>query len=314
MARDDMGEAVALARRAHRMKPDSEWVSQSLFELQTRSGQWLDAGVTVREAARNKHLTHENSRRRQAVLSYQLSMNAESSGDHAEALKQARAAVDLDATLVPAVLGVARSWIKTGRLRKAASMIEKAWGRTPHPDLVILYSDSRAAKNLLEVVKAVERLAGFNPGHVESNLAVARAALDADLWGQARTHLDAIHENDQSARVCRMMAELEEAEHNDLASSRKWLVQASIADPDPAYVCGDCGNTVRNWHATCDNCNGFDRYEWRVPPHAVRVDKLLPDVEPIDAIEIEDDDSVTLIEHNSTDIIDTQIKPFSAEK
>lgn len=272
MKRQDMEAAVALARQAYRLRPDSEWVSQSLFELQTRSGKWLDAGVTVKEAARNRHLSGPDSRHRQAVLSCQLAYDALRDGDQSEAKKQAKTALDLDHDFLPAALVLARHYVETGGMRKAGALIERLWGKEPHPALVPLYWDVRAAHDALSRVKASERLSGFNPGHIESDLAVARAALEADLWGQARKHLSKAGGDESPARICRMMADLEEAEHGDVVGARQWLVRSSRADPDPAWVCGTCGHTVDTWHATCINCNGFDTMAWRTPPHVMRLD------------------------------------------
>mgnify|MGYP002633481745 FL=1 len=272
MKRQDMDEAVALARRAHRLKPDSEWVSQSLFELQTRSGQWLDASVTVKEAARNRHLSSPESRRRQAVLAFQMSLAAAQSGDAPEALKQAKAALDFDGELLPAALGLAQHYVEAGKARKAGGLIERLWGRDPHPAFVPLYWEAQGAATVLDRVKASERLRGFNPGSPESDLAVARSALDADLWGLARKHLEIAGGDEPAARICRMMADLEEAEHGDSAKARGWLVRASLADPDPAWVCGSCGHTVENWSATCGSCHGFDSFAWRTPPHVMRLE------------------------------------------
>jgi len=277
MKRQDMDEAVALARRAHRLKPNSEWVSQSLFELQTRSGKWLDASVTVKEAAKNRHLTSPDGRHRQAVLAYQMSLAAEENGDPAEALKQAKSSLDLDGNFLPAALGLARHYMSTGKVRKAGALIERMWGREPHPAFANLYGDVRGANTPLERVKAAERLRGFNPGDPESDLAVARAALGADLWGQARKHLEIAGAEDPSARICRMMSDLEEAEHGDATKARQWLVRASLADPDPAWVCGSCGHTVEGWCAVCSSCNGFDTLAWRTPPHVMRIEVSGPE-------------------------------------
>lgn len=285
MKRQDTDEAVALARRAHRLKPDSEWVSESLFELQTRSGQWLDASVTVKEANRNRHLSSPDSRHRQAVLACQMSLAATDDGDQAEALKQARAALDLDNIFLPAALMLAEHFVKTGKGRKAGQLIERIWGHEPHSALAALYHEVRDAATALDRVKASERLAGFNPGHIESDLAVARAALEADLWGQARKHLETAGGDEPPARVCRMMADLEEAEHGDTAGARRWLVRASMADPDPAWVCGSCGHTVESWSATCGNCHGFDTLNWRTPPHVMRLEAGEDDTPVADAID-----------------------------
>ncbi len=312
MARGDSDDAIALARRAHRLKPNSEWVSKSLFELQTRSGQWLDASVTTREASRNKQLSSDVSHRRQAVLAYQLSMQAEARGDQEEALKQARAALDQDSTFLPAILGAAHLWNDLGKLRKASALIEKVWAKSPHPDLVTPYINSRAVSKPLEIVKAIERLIGFNKGHIESDLALARVALDADLWGQARADLETAIEKAPSARVFRIMAELEEAEHNDLNASRVWLVKAANSDPDPAYVCAHCGDTVRHWVGICESCQSFDAYEWRVPPHVVAPIALLAsqDSEAQDVIDKAQAQNM-VIEHDVGKAEEGRLKPFS---
>lgn len=293
MKRQDTDEAVALARRAHRLKPDSEWVSQSLFELQTRTRQWLDASVTVREAARNRHLSSPDSRHRQAVLAFQISLAATESGDAPEALKQAKIALDLDSDFLPAALGLAQHYVDIGKARKAVAVIERLWGREPHPAFVPLYWEAQGAKTVLDRVKASERLHGFNPGNPDSDIAVARAALDADLWGQARKHLEVAGGDDPAARICRMMADLEEAEHGNSAKARQWLVRASLADPDPAWVCASCGHTVESWSATCGNCHGFDSLAWRTPPHVMR----LEDSRGGDGVATEKDTADTFIEH-----------------
>jgi HemY protein len=268
--RGDKDEALTITRRAHRLNADSDWVSENLFELQVQAAQWLDAHVTVKEAIRNKHLSPADGKRRQAVLTYQMSLEAARDGDKDRALEYARDSLSMDSDFVPATLSVAATLIGVGKARKAATMIERIWARSPHPDMVALYLDARGATEALERVKQVEKLRTSNLGHMESDLAVASEALSANLWGKARDHLMAAGGDNPPARVCRLLAELEEAEHGDLGKARGWLVKASMADPDPAWVCDNCGHTVTDWSAICGNCETFDRYIWRTPPHVMR--------------------------------------------
>lgn len=270
MKRGDRDEAIAISRRAHRLNSNSDWVSESLFELQVQASQWLDAHVTVKEAVRNKHLIATDGKRRQAVLTYQMSLDAVRDGDKDRALEYARDALKLAPDFVPAGISVAATLIGIGKNRKAATMIERIWTRSPHPDMVALYLQAVGADDSLARTKAVEKLRAANPDHIEGDLAVAGEALAANLWGKARDHLTAAGGDNPPARVCRLLAELEEAEHGDLAKARQWLVRASMADPDPAWVCDNCGHTVTDWSASCGNCEAFDRYVWRTPPHVMR--------------------------------------------
>ncbi len=271
--RGDRDEALILARRAYRLKPDSEWVSTSLFELQTQSGQWIEAQSTAKEAVRHRHLPAPEGRRRDAVLACQQAIDAENAGDREAAIRQARTALDNDGKLIPAAAVLARCLLSDGKNRKAAAAIERIWPKAPHADLVELYWRAKGADDALARVKASERLAGFNPGHLESRLARAVAALEADLWGEARKHFGRLIEDEDietTSLVYRLMARLEEAEHGDLETARSWLVQAATSDPDPAWVCDTCGNVAAAWSAVCERCGSFDSLAWQSPPHTSR--------------------------------------------
>src|SRR5690606_28646640 len=71
-----------------------------------------------------------------------------------------------------------------------------------------------------------------------------------------------------SARLCRLMARLEEAERGDAAAARRWLMQAAEAAPDPAWTCAQCGTPAPEWRARCGQCGAFDSLRWRAAPRA----------------------------------------------
>ena len=65
----------------------------------------------------------------------------------------------------------------------------------------------------------VENLAKAAPDHPESRLAVASAALAAELWGQARNRLSGLTAEgmnaDVRARAAQMLADLESRQRGD---------------------------------------------------------------------------------------------------
>ena len=63
-----------------------------------------------------------------------------------------------------------------------------------------------------------------------------------------------------------------EAENGDVDGSREWLRRASMSEPDPAWVCGDCGNTVAEWEPICGQCEKFDALLWKAPARITRID------------------------------------------
>ena len=223
MKRQDWNEALKLARRAYTLSPKSEWVVKTLYDLQKRTGKWTDAEVTLGESVKLKMIPAGDASRERAEMQYRKSLECEGR----EALDWARKAHRSDPTLMPAAVRLAKLFVAGGSLRKAAALIETMWERNPDPELAEVYWAARKCDDSLKKMQAAQRLATFNPKHEESRITVAVAALEARLWGEARSNLEPIAGDDASPRVCRLMAELEEAEHGDLARARTWLIRAS---------------------------------------------------------------------------------------
>ncbi|WNK00356.1 heme biosynthesis HemY N-terminal domain-containing protein [Thalassospiraceae bacterium LMO-JJ14] len=264
------GRALELAQSAYRLQPKSEWVAATLFDLQSGSGSWLNAADTNDDMARKRLLARPEADRRRAVIAFELAREAEASANGAQAMKQLKSACDLAPDLIPACVALMRRYVADGQHRKAVALGEKIWAKTPHPDLLDPYWEARKAPDGLVRVKASEKLASINPDHAESHIALARAALGAELWGEARKHLQVAGAGgglEPQARICRMMAELEERENGDLTKAREWLVRSGSAPEDEKWVCSECGNAVEVWTAHCGNCNAFDSYAWRKPTH-----------------------------------------------
>jgi HemY protein len=262
--------ARRLATRALQLRPEAGWLLDTLLVLEARASDWTAAQTTLAAAARRRTLPADRLRHRRGVVLHELSRAAERSGNLAEAAKLAARAQNLAADLAVAGVQHARLLISLARQRAAARAIERAWRRAPHPDLARLYLDTSPADGPLARAAAAQRLAATNPQAEESRLAVAEAALAAQLWGEARRCLDLAAEEAEagapSRRVCRLMARLEESEKGDMAAARGWLDRALTAPPDPSYVCAQCGGESADWQPLCRHCGAFDRLQWRRPP------------------------------------------------
>ncbi|MEK7246318.1 MAG: hypothetical protein AAB223_09905 [Pseudomonadota bacterium] len=148
--------------------------------------------------------------------------------------------------------------------RRAAAALERTFALEPHAGLAELYARARGAADALAAAREVQRLVQTQPAHPESQFALARALSQAKLWGEARRALEGFGDN-PPARACRLMAEIEETERGDMGESRRWLMRAQLADPDPAWVCDGCGTAAEDWRAVCPKCGAFDALSWRTP-------------------------------------------------
>jgi HemY protein len=267
-AAGDRAEALRLAEKAHRQHPKARGIVDRLFQLQVDLGQWAAADRTMAEALRHKLFAASDAKPWRAAVLLERSRLAEKNGETEAALSFAREAQQLDSDLVPAAVQHARLLGHQGKNRRAQRLLEKVWPQHPHPEIAAAYGALFASETPLQRVKRFQRLLSFRPDHPEGHVALAEAALEAELWGEARAHLGQAADRALTPRVCRLLADLEESEHDNLVESRKWLERVATAEPDPAWVCGSCGAVAGSWSARCAHCGAFDTMDWRAPPRA----------------------------------------------
>jgi HemY protein len=264
----DETAALAYAREAYKLRPKTPWVLTTLFDLQVRHGDWTNARVTLDEAIRQHAIPPEEGRSKRVVVLLGASGEAGEAGSPKDALGHAKKAHDQAPSFLPATLRMAGLLIGQGKHRQAAKLIQDAWSRAPHPDLARLYLSMYEDEEPLRRIHRLEKLVSFNPEHPESRIALAEAALVAELWGKARGHLEPELADTPPARVCRLMADIEEAENGDLEAARQWLIKAGTAEPDPSWKCTDCGAAWRHWSPVCGKCEALGTLDWGAPERA----------------------------------------------
>lgn len=280
---DDTEAALHYARRAYEMRPKTPWVLPALFDLQVKQASWVDALASLEEAVRRRAVSQDEGRARRVVVLLGCSGDAAEAGNMRDAISYARKAYNQSPEFLPATIRLVGLMVEDDKLRPASRIIHNAWAREPHPELARIYAAMAPSEDAIKKVHRYERLLSFNPGHTESHVALAEGALEAELWGSARSHLETAAEFRKTARICRLMADVEEAEHKNSEAARRWLVEAATAEPDPAWLCASCGAAWTEWNPVCGRCGELGGLEWRTPMHAGQAGIAAPDAKALDA-------------------------------
>jgi HemY protein len=274
----DQMRALGYAERAFALRPQTPWVVHSLFDMQAQAGHWKAAQETLEAGMRRKVVGADKGRALKALLLVERSRDADRAGHASDAQTLARDAFALAPERIAATRQLAEMQLKAGDSRRAMKTLERGWAVAPHPDLVEIYLRASGETEPLKRIAVVRRLAERNPDDIESHLALARASLDAGLWGEARRQLETVGGTSPSVRVCSLMAEVEERASADPAKVHDWLARAAMAPADRSWSCTACHAHHETWRSVCESCGAFGTLQWRAPG---TYGQLLPPETPV---------------------------------
>ncbi len=255
-------EVDLLLNELHAKKPETPWLRLMRMESAARKRQWSEAEADLSQAVAARLLDSEEGRRKRAALRIAASRAALVADDADMALRAAEQAVKQRPQWMPAAINLAEVLANAGHTRAATRFIERAWKTTPHPELARILR--RTADSPIDAFRLTERLVRGNENTLESRIALAEAALAADVWGEARRNLLAlVNERAATAGVFKMLAQAERRERGDERAAAAWLAKAADASPDPVWLCRVCGGAQEDWHPACPACGSFDAFEWQ---------------------------------------------------
>ncbi|MGY0570665.1 heme biosynthesis HemY N-terminal domain-containing protein [Bradyrhizobium sp. RDM12] len=270
---DDVVGAVMIAEEAIKLSPSSTWASHAVLGFRCARGDWSGALAILDSNLSAGLIDKPGYRRQRGVLLTARALELETM-DRDVARESVMEAVKLAPTLVPAAVLAAKFESEAHQVRRAMKLVEAAWLANPHPDLADAYAHVKLGDAARQRLQRVETLAAKTPadkaGHIEGQLAIARAAIDASEFARAREVL-APYVNDPTQRVALLMAELERTEHGDGGRARAWTLRAVRARHDPAWTAD--GYVSDRWRPVSPVTGRLDAFQWQTPVASLPSDK-----------------------------------------
>ncbi len=264
----DINEAERQTDLLRRLRPNAPWLKMARFEISVRRGFWRAAGEALEQARKSRLLEPSRADRHLAATALAEALDAARAGQTEQALQLAEKAAKQSPDWLPAAIVLAKSQIDLGHSRAARRTIERIWPRAPHPALADMYCSACGGEKPIDDCRNLETLVKHSREAAPSRRALAKAALAAGLWGEARRNLLALTAvgEDAARGDYLLLARLEEKESGDAAAAARWTAKAAEAASDPAWLCLSCGGvSAFGWQASCGHCGAFDAIEWKSP-------------------------------------------------
>ncbi len=155
-------------------------------------------------------------------------------------------------------------YIRHQSFSKAQKLLIDSFKQHPHRTLGLLWDSVFHEMEPVDRYRAMEKLVVSQEDHPESQFCLASSAMKAQLWGQAKEHLDNLLSHGYTRAGCTLMADLMELQHPaqfDLA--REWWHRASQISSDYEWQCNSCHNHFDKWQLICSNCLTVDQIYWQ---------------------------------------------------
>ena len=258
----DHGAAGHFASKAFEIAPSANWAGQAMLRNQSLTNQWEGSLATLETLQSAGGISKEDAKRKKAVLLTARAID-ETDSNPDGARGWALAAHKLEPSLVPASVTAANLLGQAGDLRKAAKVLETTWKLEPHPEIAEVYVNLRPGDSTSDRLTRAKALSKIKGNHIEGQIAIAHAAIDAHAWKDARSAMESVLRNSPSERACLLMADIEEAEFGDRGRVRDWLARAVRAPRDAAWTAD--GQVSDHWAAISPISGKLDAFEWKVP-------------------------------------------------
>src|SRR5450755_1903287 len=266
---DDLVAAVMIAEEALKLAPASTWASHAVLGFRCAKGDWGGALTILDNNLASGLIDKPAYRRQRGVLLTARALELETV-DRDLSRESAMEAIKLAPTLVPAAVLASKYQSEAHQVRRSMRIVETAWLAHPHPDLADAYAHVKLGDSARQRLVRIETLAAKALGHLESALAIARAAIDATEYTRAREALAPFTET-PTQRVAMLMAEIERTEHGDSGRARAWTLRAVRALHDPVWTAD--GYVSDRWRPVSPVTGRLDAFQWQRPLAALPSEK-----------------------------------------
>ena len=267
-------KAREYAEEALRLHPKQVWILRIVYDLDLRARNWNAASALLKRLEKAGGFSKPEAKAERAAIEAAQGLDHAENKNFESAAHHYRLALKQDAEFVPAALLLADIYTEQDKLAKLRTHLEKSIKANPHPELIERWAEmgQQMGKNLgaldpLAQMQWMERLKKMAAECPDVHIALASAALDASLWGEARSYLELAREGYvmPTAKIFTLFAALKERTTGDDLVVAAWHEEAASAADDAVWYCAKSGMVLPEWQAFSPFSGVFNGVVWGLP-------------------------------------------------
>jgi len=263
--RQDWARAHSYLEQLYEIRPDSPWVLKQL-ELNSLKLALIDStNNEIDMLPFYRHLPKANALMHQGLLLWiKLKHNAYVKPTESQQLALLKNTYEMMPENPVVTSDFAYALQNHQQKQKALRIIGRSYKLAPHRLLAEAWLTINGTTEPLEVYKKIEKLTAQHPHHEESYWLLTKAALDADLWGQARHHIQSLLQDTPTKNTYQMMIDIEQREHPDQGFKADfWRTKLAEIPHEWEWTCQNCNHVAPTWDAYCSACGQFGGIAWK---------------------------------------------------
>lgn len=232
--------------------------------LNARLSDWKASKQSIALMEKNKSLfAKDDLKHIKAVIDYAVALEEKAAGKKTEAISLLKSSLKNDPSFSPASLTVIKTYIEQDDISAAEKALKEIWKLAPNNELAEIALELKPQESSNETFRRIKALCNSAPQFPESQHLLAKAAISANHWPEAKGALDSlIGSKNASKETYLLLAQLESKQKNDVEGEIRFQQRAEKQPIGHQWHCLNCGSNPKHYFPICSECGEFDSIHW----------------------------------------------------
>jgi len=244
--------------------PKNKFLLKKNVVISACLSEWSHAKEAITKAEKERGaLPKKQINHYKAVIDYALALEKKAAGKKDESLSLLKSALKLDPAYAPAALAAAKIHLEQAEPKTSEKIILSMWKKAPNRELGEMALELYPAESSNETFRRISKLSMSASNFSESQHVLAKAAIDAGHWPEAREAIDkVIQTNNATKETYALLSTLEKKQKNDDAAIADLQKKIEVAKDEVKWTCAECEASFNHYAPLCTSCGSFDGLKW----------------------------------------------------